>query len=75
MQVHNVHNYVQLVETLVIDYGKVGCGISLKLYILDARFKRNMEQCSEEHDKSFHQDMMAFERRLPGQYNEGLMGD
>ncbi|XP_066447548.1 uncharacterized protein [Eleutherodactylus coqui] len=72
------HNYVKLVETLVKNYGKMGCRISLKLHILDAHlnhFKRNMGEYSEEHGKHFHQDIMAFDRQHQGQYNESMMGD
>lgn len=75
---HKAANYVELVESLVENYGKMGCRMSLKLHILDAhldKFKENMGAYSEEHGERFHQDIMEFERRYQGQYNENMMGD
>ncbi|XP_017466776.1 PREDICTED: uncharacterized protein LOC108359425 isoform X2 [Rhagoletis zephyria] len=75
---HKAANYVELVESLVENYGKMGCRMSLKLHILDAhldKFKENMGAYSEEQGERFHQDIMEFERRYQGQYNENMMGD
>jgi hypothetical protein len=71
-------NYVELVETLVKNYGKMGCRMSLKVHILDAHldeFKENMRAYSEEQGERFYQDILNFERRYQGQYNENMMGD
>ncbi|XP_058885016.1 uncharacterized protein LOC131737778 [Acipenser ruthenus] len=75
---HKAQNYVELVETLVKNYGTMGCRMSLKVHILDAhldKFKENMGAYSEEQGERFHQDMLDFERRNQGQYNENMMGD
>ena len=52
--------------------------MSLKVHILDAhldKFKENMGAYSEEQSKRFHQDILDFEHRYQGQYNENMMGD
>ena len=52
--------------------------MSLKVHILDAylgKFKENMGAYSEEQGKHFHQDILDFEHRYQGQYNENMMGD
>ena len=56
----------------------MGCRRSLKFHILDAhpdKFKKNMAAYSEEQGKRFHQDILDFEHRYQGQYNENMMGD
>ncbi|XP_058883872.1 uncharacterized protein LOC131737639 [Acipenser ruthenus] len=75
---HKAENYVELVETLVKNYGTMGCRMSLKVHILDAhldKFKENMGAYSEEQGERFHQDILDFEHRYQGQYNENMMGD
>lgn len=75
---HKAENYVHLVQTLIKNYAKMGCRMSLKVHILDAhleKFKQNMGAYSEEQGERFHQDMLDFERRYQGQYNENMMGD
>ena len=52
--------------------------MSLKVHILDAhldKFKENMGAYSEEQGKCFHQDILDFEHRYQGLYNENMMGD
>ncbi|KAK9745402.1 hypothetical protein QE152_g7003 [Popillia japonica] len=47
-------HYVDLVQALVRNYGKMGCSMSLKAHILDAyldKFKENMGTYSEEQAK------------------------
>lgn len=47
---HQAEEYVGHVETMVNNYGKVVCSMSLKVHFLDAhldKFKENMEICSE----------------------------
>ena len=38
------------------------------------QFKDNLRAYSEEQGELFHQDVMDFERRYQGQYNENMMG-
>ena len=71
-------NYVEVVQTFIKNYAKMGCRMSLKVHILDAhldKFKENMEAYSEEQGKYFHQDILDFEHRYRGQYNKNMMGN
>src|SRR6218665_172684 len=75
---HKAENYVQLNQSLIKNYAKVGCRMSLKVHILDAylqKFKDNMGAYLEEQDERFHQDILDFERRYQEQYNENMMGN
>lgn len=54
---HKAKNYEQLVQTLIKDYAKMGCGMFLKVHILDGhldKFKENMGAYSEEQGKHLH---------------------
>ena len=71
-------NYSQLVVNLLKSYKEMGCRMSLKLHMMHCHldfFKSNMGDYSEEHGERFHQDVMHFENRYQGQYNEHMMGD
>ena len=70
-------NYVELVQTLITNYAKMGCRMSLKVYFLDShldKFKEKKGAYSEEQGERFHQDILDFERRYQGQYNKKMMG-
>lgn len=63
---------MQLVQTLIMNYAKMGCRMSLKVHIRDAyldKFKENMGAYSKEQGERF-QDISDFERRY-----ENMMGD
>ncbi|CAG9786709.1 unnamed protein product [Diatraea saccharalis] len=50
--------------------------MSLKVHMLHAhldKFKDNLGAYSEEQGERFHQDVMNFEKRYQGQYNENMM--
>ena len=67
-----------MVDKLVKTYGEMGCRMSLKVHILDAHldeFKENMVAYYEKQGERFHQDILDFESRYQGQYNEGKTGD
>lgn len=71
-------NYRELVDNLLKSYKEMGCRMSLKLHTMHSHldfFKSNMGDYSEEHGERFHQDVMEFEKRYQGQYNERMMGD
>ena len=75
---HRDENYVELVQSLVNNFGKMGCRMSLKVHFLNAhldKFQENMGTYSEEQGERFHQDIIDFERRYQGSYNENMMGD
>lgn len=67
---HKSENYVELVETLVKNYGKMDCKISLKVYILDAHLDEFKKMaCMKEEDC----DILDFGRRYQESYS--IMGD
>ena len=71
-------NYRELVDNLLNFDKEMGCRMSLKLHMMHSRldfFKSNMGDYSEEHDERFHLDMMEFEKRYQGQYNEHMTGN
>ena len=71
-------NYKELAENMVEAYGAMGCRMSLKVHMLDSHldhFQHNLGAYSEEMGERFHQDILDFERRYQGQYNQSMMGD
>lgn len=72
-------DYVELVETLVKNYGKMGCCcVFLDVHILEAHLsktKENMGAYSEEQGERLLQGMLDFERRHVGSYDENMKGD
>jgi hypothetical protein len=75
---NRVDNHEELIGTMLESFKIMGCRMSLKLHMLHAhldQFKNNMGAYSEEQGERFHQDVMDFERRYQGQYNENMMGD
>ena len=75
---HKAENYVKLVAKLVKTCSKRDCRMSFKVHMLDAnldQFMENMGVYSEELGERFHQNILDFERRYPGQYNKRIMGD
>lgn len=71
-------NYKDLIATMLESFKIMGCRMSHKVHMLHAhldQFKDNMGAYSEEQGERFHQDVMDFERRYQGQYNENMMGD
>ena len=65
-------NCVKLVAKLVKTCSKRDCRMSFKVHMLDAnldQFMKNMGVYSEERGERFHQNILDFERRYPGQYN------
>ena len=75
---HKAENYRELVDGLVDAYQKMGCRMSLIVYVLHAHldeFKDNMGDYSEEQGERCHHDVRSFEERYKGQYNESMMGD
>ena len=75
---HKAENYVQLVQTLIKNYVKMGWRMSLKVNILDShldKFKENMGAYSEDQGERFHKDILDFEHRYQGENNENMMRD
>ena len=56
----------------------MGWRMSLKVHILDShldKFKENVGAYSEDQGERFHKDILDFEHRYQGEYNENMMGD
>lgn len=71
-------NYEELISNMLDSFKVMGCRMSLKVHMLHAhldKFKHNLGEYSEEQGERFHQDIMNFEQRYQGQYNENMMGD
>lgn len=71
-------NYTELITDMLHNFKIMGCRMSLKVHMLHAhldKFKDNLGAYSEEQGERFHQDVMNFEKRYQGQYNENMMGD
>jgi len=75
---HKRDDYKDLVKNLVVNYGRMGCRMSVKLHFLHGHleiFRDNMGNYSEEHGERFHQDMKQMETRYQGRYKSSMMGD
>lgn len=70
-------NYKELIFDIMLHSFKLmGCRMSLKVHMLHAqldKFKDNLGAYSEEQGDRFHQDIMNFEQRYQGQYNENMI--
>ena len=75
---HKAENYGELVAKLMKTCSKRDCRMSFKVHMLDAnldQFMENVSAYSEKLGKRFHQDIVDFKRRYPGQDNKSMMGD
>ncbi|KAG8231492.1 hypothetical protein J437_LFUL007674 [Ladona fulva] len=75
---HQAENFVELVETLMKNYDKMGFRTFLKTYIFYAnlyKFKENLGACSEEQGEPSHDVIPVSELRYQGHFNENTMGD
>ena len=73
-----VENYKEVVENMVIAFGKLGCNMSIKLHYMYSHldfFSDNMGDISDEHGERFHQDIKTMERRYQGRWDPVMMGD
>ncbi|GBP23660.1 hypothetical protein EVAR_80277_1 [Eumeta japonica] len=71
-------NYTELITDMLHNFKVMGCRMSLKVHMLHAhldKFKDNLGAYSEEQGERFHQDVMNFEKRYQGQYNENMMAN
>ena len=73
-----VPNYKHVIKTMLSDFKKMGCRMSLKLHFLHSHldfFSDNMGDISEEHGERFHQDIKTMESRYSGRWDTAMMGD
>ncbi|KYN29160.1 hypothetical protein ALC57_01407 [Trachymyrmex cornetzi] len=71
-------NYKDLVETILDNFKKLGCNMSVKLHFLYSHldfFPANLGEISEEQGERYHQDMKEIKRRYQGRWNSAMLGD
>lgn len=71
-------NYKEIVASMVENYKKLGCNMSVKLHFLDSHvdsFPENLGAVSEEQGERFHQDIKEMERRYQGRWDIRMMAD
>ncbi|XP_067618040.1 uncharacterized protein [Eurosta solidaginis] len=71
-------NYREMVKALLNNYSSMKCNMSLKMHFLHSHldnFPANLGAESDEQGERFHQDLMIFEKRYQGFWNEEMMED
>jgi hypothetical protein len=71
-------NYKNIVETMLENFKKLGCNMSVKVHFLHSHieyFPENLGRFSEEQGERFHQDIKEMEKRYQGRWNEHMMAD
>lgn len=62
-------NYIQIVDTLLTTFKKLGCNMSLKVHFLHSHidyFPTNLGVVSEEQGERLHQDIKTMKKRYQG---------
>jgi len=75
---HKAANYQNVVQDLLTSYKAMGCNISLKIHFLESHldfFPENLGEVSDEHGESFHQDILAMEKRYQGKWASSMLAD
>ena len=75
---HKREDYKAIIKTLLVNYEKLGCLMSLKLHFLESHvdnFPGNNSDFSEEQGERFHQDIKVMERRYQGRWDERMLAD
>jgi hypothetical protein len=71
-------NYKNIVETMLENFKKLGCNMSVKVHVLHSYieyFPEKLGRFSEEQGERFHQDIKEMEKRYQGKWNEHMMAD
>jgi ribosomal protein S18 acetylase RimI-like enzyme len=61
----------------VISYEAMGCNMRLKIHFMESHldfFPENLDEVSDEHDESFHQDIVI-EKRYQGNWISSMLTD
>ena len=75
---HKAANYQDVVQDLLTSYRAMGCNMSVKIHFLESHlvfFPGNLVEVSDEHGESFHQDIMAMEKRYQGKGTSSMLAD
>ena len=71
-------NYVNLVNSLLEGFLKLGCIMSIKVHFLHSHldaFPENLGDVSDEQGERFHQDIQTMEERYQGRYDTKMLAD
>ncbi len=75
---HRAENYRDIVSTLIRNYEKLGCNMSLKVHFLHSHmdfFHERLSDVSNEHGERFHQDIAVIEKRYKGKWSQSMLAD
>jgi hypothetical protein len=71
-------NYEEIVNNLLQSYQKLGCNMSLKIYLLHSHldfFSENCGALNDDHGELFHQGTSSMEKRSQGKWNCAMLAD
>jgi ADP-glucose pyrophosphorylase len=71
-------NYKNTVETMLENFKKLGCNMSVKVHFLHSHieyFPENLGCFSEKQGERFHQDIKEMEKTYQGRWNEHMMAE
>jgi hypothetical protein len=71
-------NYGEIINELITNYCKMGCGMSLKIYFLNSYlnfFPQNLGALSDEQEERFHQNILTMEKLYQAKWDPAMMGD
>ena len=71
-------DYRNVVETMLENYHKLGCNMSIKVLFLNShleQFPDNLGVVSDEQAERFHQDIKVMEERYPKRWDIHMMAD
>ena len=71
-------DYRNIVETMLENYHKLGCNMSIKVHFLNShleQFPDNLGAVSDEQAEHFHQDIKVMEERYQKRWDIHMMAD
>lgn len=71
-------NYKTLIATLLKNFHKLGCNMSIKVHFLHShldKFPDHLGDVSDEQGEKFHQDIKVMEERYQGRWDTNMMAD
>ena len=70
--------YKEIVKTLLDNFPKLGCNMSIKVHFLHSHleyFPENLRALSEKQRERFHQDIKIMKKRYQGRWNINMIAD
>ena len=71
-------NFELIVETMLKNFRKLGCKMSIKVHFLHSHLSEFPDNCgavSDEQGERFHQDLKVIEKRYQGRWDTSMMAD